>query len=314
MSFGHFVEISQPNIYLSLNRGFLEISQQKNTLGKIPLDDILGLVITSFGCSHSSNLLAELADRNIPISICGSNFMPKAFVFPIVGNVKQKARIQSQAEAKNSLKKRLWKQIVQLKLKKQALVLKENNLNYEALLNMSNLVQSGDPQNLEAQGARRYWTYLFSKEFKRDRYANDINSLLNYSYTIIRSCTARAIMSVGLHPSLGIHHRNFYNPMCLVDDLMEPFRPIGDHVVKQFYDKGITEVDTKVKRTLSKISTIDMIGDKGQSPLFQIIVQFVYSFSIALTGSQKKWQPNLNIKWDSLKLENLNDNIDSHSA
>ena len=48
MSFGHFIEVSQPNIYLSLNRGFLEVSQQKNTLGKVPLDDILGVVITSF--------------------------------------------------------------------------------------------------------------------------------------------------------------------------------------------------------------------------------------------------------------------------
>ncbi|MBC6415621.1 MAG: type II CRISPR-associated endonuclease Cas1 [Bdellovibrionales bacterium] len=314
MSLGHFVEISQPNIYLSLNRGFLEISQQKNILGKIPLDDILGLVITSFGCSNSSNLLVELADRNIPISICGSNFMPMALVFPIVGNVKQKARIQSQVEAKNTLKKRLWKKIVQLKLKNQALVLKENNLNYKALLDMSNLVQSGDPQNLEAQSARRYWTHLFSKKFKRDRYGNDINSLLNYSYTIIRSCTARAVMSVGLHPSLGIHHRNFYNPMCLVDDLMEPFRPLGDYVVKQFYDKGITLVDKEVKKTLSKISTVDMFGDKGQSPLFQIIAQFVYSFSIALRTSQKKWEPKLKIQWNHLRIEKLRDNIDSYSV
>ena len=205
------------------------------------------------------------------------------------------------------------KKLFQLKLKNQALVLKENNLNYESLLNMSSLVRSGDPQNLEAQGARRYWTHLFSKKFKRDRYTENINSLLNYSYAIIRSCTARAVMSVGLHPSLGIHHRNFYNPMCLVDDLMEPFRPIGDYVVKQFYDKGIIEVNKEVKQALSKISVVDMLGDSGQSPLFQVISQFVYSFSTVMSGYQKKWEPTLKVKWSNLKLDNLNKDM-SHSA
>ena len=305
MSFGNFVEISQPNIYLSLYRGFLEVSNKDKLLSRIPLDDILGLVITSFGCSHSSNLLVSLADRGIPVSICGSNFMPKALIFPVVGNIRQKVRIQSQAEAGKALKKNLWKQIIQLKLKNQALVLKENQLNYKFLLDMSKRVKSGDSENLEAYGARRYWITLFSETFRRDQKEEGINTLLNYAYAIIRSCVARAVISTGLHPSLGIHHENTYNPMCLVDDLMEPFRPIGDYVVKQLFDKNILTIDKEVKTILSKVAVVDIIGEIGVSPLFQVISRFINSFALVLAGQKKTLDTAWKIEWSYLNVSNI---------
>ncbi len=313
-SFGQFVEISQPNIYLSRHRGFMEVSQKKEILGRIPLDDILGLIITGHGCSHSSNILSELAERGIPVSICGSNFMPKALVLPLVGNCRQKIRIQSQAEAGKALKKKLWKQIVQLKLQNQAFVLRENNLPYKGLLNMSKRVKSGDPENLEAHGARRYWTALFSKKFKRDKNGGGVNAMLNYAYAIIRSCVARGAVTAGWHPSLGIHHHNTYNPQCLVDDLMEPFRPLGDYVVKQLFSEGHLEISKEVKKTLSKIAVVDVLGESGTSPLFQVIAQLVYSLSAVLSGKKKNWKANWKIKWDNFKLKALNSETIPHSS
>ena len=312
--FGQFVEISQPNLYLSLFRGFLEISQKKELLGRLPLDDILAVVITGYGCSHSSNVLVALSERGIPVSICGSNFMPKALVLPLVGNCRQKVRIQSQVEASKPLKKKLWKQIVQLKLKNQAYVLKECGLPYEGLLHMSKLVKSGDPENLEAQGARRYWTELFSKSFKRDKEGEGINALLNYAYAIIRSCVARAVLAAGLHPSLGIYHQNTYNPMCLVDDLMEPFRPLGDYVVKQLFDRAYIEVNKEVKKTLSKIAVVDILGKDGVSPLFQVVSRFITSLAVLLSGERKEWKIDWQVDWNNFKLEAL-DSLDiSRSA
>ena len=305
-AYGNFVEISRPNIYLSLYRGFLEISQQRESLGRVPLDDILGLVITGHGCSHSSNVLVAFADRGVPVSICGSNFMPKALILPLVGNCKQKTRIQSQVEASKPLKKRLWKQVVQLKLRNQAYVLKENGRPYEALLDMSKHVKSGDPGNLEAQGARRYWASLFPKGFKRDKNGEGVNAMLNYAYAIIRSCVARGVVTTGLHPSLGIHHHNVYNPMCLVDDLMEPFRPLGDHVVRQLFSEGYLEVNREVKNTLSKIAVVNIESQSGVSPLFQVISRFVASLSMTLSGEQKKWKADWKINWDNLELDALN--------
>ena len=96
-------------------------------------------------------------------------------------------------------------------------------------------VRSGDPSNVEARAARRYWPYVFADlDFRRHRENEDQNILLNYGYAVLRAIVARAICAAGLHPSLGIHHHNRYNAFCLADDLMEPFRPAVDRAVAEY--------------------------------------------------------------------------------
>ncbi len=304
-SFGQFIEISRPNIRLSLYRGFLEIKEKQNLLSRVSLDDILGIVITGYGCIYSSNILVELSDRGIPVSICGSNFSPRAILLPLVGNCKQNIRIQSQVNMSQSLQKRLWKEVVKLKLKNQSLVLKELGLPYKKLFNMSNLVQPGDLNNLEAQGARVYWMRLFSNKFKRDQNGDGINAMLNYAYAIIRSCVARGVIVSGLHPSIGIHHRNMYNPMCLVDDLIEPFRPIADYVVRQLYSQAYRDVNKEVKQVLSGLVIVDVEGCSGISPLFQVISRMSTALALVLCKEKKKWDINLKINWQNFNLSFL---------
>ena len=309
----HFVEISKPNIYLRLYRGFLEIQEKKARLGRIPLDDILGLVITGYGCSHSSNILTSLAERGIPVSICGSHFLPKALILPVVGNSRQSLRMRAQAQASKPLKKKLWKQIVQTKIQNQAFVLKENGLVYEGLLNMSKRVRSGDPENVEAQCAKRYWATLFHKDFKRDKAGDGINAMLNYGYAVIRSCVARGIVGAGLHPGLGLHHHNIYNSMCLVDDLMEPFRPVVDYIVKQLISNGWSEVNPEVKQILAKIAVVDMMKDTA-TPLFQVVAHFSTSLAMFLSN-EKQEKPKLNlIHWKNFELDAMNMNFGQLSA
>ncbi|MDE0152137.1 MAG: type II CRISPR-associated endonuclease Cas1 [Bdellovibrionales bacterium] len=314
-SFGQFVEISKPNLYLSLHRGFLEVREKKNLLSRVPLDDIAGVSITGYGCSHSSNILVELSDRGIPVSICGSNFSPRAIMIPLVGNCKQNIRIQSQIKMSSSLKSRLWKEVIQLKLKNQSLVLKKCNIPHQKLLSMSKLVRLGDRNNLEAQGARVYWLRLFSRKFKRDKNGDGINAMLNYAYAIIRSCVARGVVTSGLHPSIGIHHKNTYNPMCLVDDLMEPFRPIGDYVVRQLcYEQNCFEVNTEVKRVLTSIVAVDVESDLKISPLFQVISRMATSLALVLSGEKRKWGIDVNINLNNFDLSSLNAEIMKTSA
>lgn len=309
---GHFVEITQSKVHLSLHRGFLKVNQEGSCLGKIPLDDILGIVITGHGCTHSSNVLVALSDRGIPVSICGSNFSPKVFVLPLIGNCRQNARIQLQVNMSKPLKKQLWKKVIKCKLKNQALLLNEFQIPvYKNLIEMSKRVKSGDMSNLEAQGARLYWLNLFSKGFKRDKDGDGINAVLNYAYAIIRSCVARSIVATGFHPSIGIHHHNAYNPMCLVDDLMEPFRPIADYVVKQLHSKGCYEVNTDTKRILSKIAVANVIQtESGLSSLFQGVNQVCVSLASVLSKEYLDWDVDFKINWkncniDFLKLENI---------
>ena len=309
----HFVEISKSNIYLNLYRGFLQIHQKNKLLGRIPLDDILGLVITGYGSSHSSNVLTALAERGIPVSICSSNFLPKALVLPVVGNCRQSLRMGAQAQASIPLKKQLWKQIIKAKLKNQAYVLREKGLDYEALLNMSKRVRSGDPDNLEAQCAKRYWITLFDKHFRRNKEGDGINAMLNYAYAIVRSCVARGVMVAGLHPGLGLHHHNIYNPMCLVDDLMEPFRPVADFVVHDLVSNGWTEVTPEVKHILTKIAIVDIRENKA-SPLFQVTAHFATSLAMTLSGEKQEWPKIDLIHWKNFKLDYLSKELDQLSA
>jgi CRISPR-associated protein Cas1 len=128
-------------------------------------------------------------------------------------------------------------------------------------------VKSGDPENVEAQAARRYWPLIFGKNFRRDRDGGSVNGLLNYGYTILRSAAARSVMAAGLHPTIGIHHANRSNAMCLVDDIMEPFRPIADLTVKGLIGTGLAEVTPDAKAALARLTIFDMQGIAGVSPL-----------------------------------------------
>lgn len=113
-------------------------------------------------------------------------------------------------------------------------------------------MRSGDPGNVEAEAARRYWPLMFGPAFRRDRDAGGINGLLNYGYAVLRAGIARAVMAGGLHPGLGLMHANRGNAMVLVDDLMEPFRPIVDLEVWHLVRAGIVEVGREAKTALAR--------------------------------------------------------------
>ena len=128
-------------------------------------------------------------------------------------------------------------------------------------------VRSGDPDNVEAQAARMYWPRLFGDSFRRERFGPMPNPQLNYGYTVLRAATARAVVSAGLHPSLGIHHKNRYDSMCLVDDLMEPFRPLVDFTVAGLVSHQREDMSIEVRRDLAAVLAMDMATERGTTPL-----------------------------------------------
>ncbi len=265
---GRIVEIAGEGRRLSLYRGFMEVRDTEYNVTRIALDDLLAVIITGHGCSHSSNLLVELANRGLPVVICGANYRPRAFVLAVEGHHAQSARMQAQASAKLPLKKRLWQQIVQGKIANQAAVLNMVGSECMRLRALGNKVRSGDPTNIEAQAARYYWSALFGRSFSRKLDGDGTNALLNYGYAVIRACIARAVMAAGLHPTLGLHHCNASNPMCLVDDLMEPYRPFVDCVAYDISAKGVEKLNPDAKRALASLAVVDTPGPNGVSPLF----------------------------------------------
>ncbi len=159
------------------------------------------------------------------------------------------------------------------------------------LVEMSKRVGSGDPENLEARGAQRYWPALFGKEFRRDRSADGVNAALNYGNAIIRAAIARSIVSAGLIPSLGVFHKNRSNSFCLADDLLEPYRPYVDWRVKlmSLEDGGKISLEDRSRRAalLSLFNETIIVGGH-KSPLLLAVQASATSLCRALTEKGKR--------------------------
>lgn len=202
------------------------------------------------------------------------------------GHHTQALRMRLQVEAALPLKKRLWQQIVTAKIKMQAAMLDAMSQPSGALATMAQAVRSGDPDNLEAQAARRYWPLLMGAEFRRDPDQPGVNGLLNYGYTILRAATARAVLGAGFHPSLGLHHHNRGNPMCLVDDLMEPFRPLVDLLVVRLNERGISTLDKDSKRALVAVTAFDLTTSAGITPQANCLERLAQSLATSLEDAK----------------------------
>lgn len=275
------VEISKDGFYINQNRGFLVISEGGVELSQIPLSDISVLMLTATGITLSKNALMALNEKGTPILFCGKTYSPESILVPLFSNYEFSGRLQIQINCSEPLKKQLWKTVIQEKITNQAFVLscigKENEANF--LKKMVSDVLSGDTTNREASAARYYWKQLFGDDFFRiyDE-ESGINSYLNYGYAVLRGTVARALCSAGLHLSLGIHHRSKINNMCLVDDMMEPFRPVVDLLVYTLLqERELTELNPKDKKYLVQVAHFDVIVNKGKSPLTKALEYYAYS-------------------------------------
>ena len=240
---GRVIEIASEGRHLARYRGLMTVSAGSAEDGRVPLDDIGVLLCNARGLTYSNDLLTELARRGAAVVLCGANYLPVAWIWPLDGNHIQALRMRSQLEASLPLRKRLWQTMVRTKIEQQKTVLEMLGRSAGGLGDLARRVKSGDPDNMEAQAARRYWPRLFDADFQRERFGEMPNPLLNYGYTVLRAAMARAVTAAGLHPSLGVHHHNRYDSMCLVDDLMEPFRPAVDYVAVRLVESGCAEVD-----------------------------------------------------------------------
>jgi CRISP-associated protein Cas1 len=218
--------------YLHLKQKQLLIDKKGETVAQIPVEDIGALILQNPAIVITQAAVIACQKNNVALVFCDEKYLPYSLLLPISdGNTLHTKILQQQIALKLPTKKRLWGQIVKQKLANQANTLKCLNKTYQPLERLASQVKTGDPENLEAQGAQKYWRLLFGEQFRRDTELEGINSLLNYGYAIIRALLARAIVSSGLHPALGLHHSNQYNGLCLADDLMEPFRPWVDFEV-----------------------------------------------------------------------------------
>jgi CRISPR-associated protein Cas1 len=288
---GRIVEVADDGRHLFMHRGFMVVQEstgERKELGQIPLDDIAAVIANAHGMSYTNNLLVALAERCAPFVLCAANHNAVGMLLPIDGNFQQAKRFDAQLAATQPTIKRLWADIVKAKLQQQAMALEAANAPSTPLSALIRKVRSGDPENIEAQGARRYWSLLFGEGFRRDQQADGLNSMLNYGYTVLRAAMARAVVSAGLHPTMGLHHSNQGNAMRLVDDLMEPFRPVIDLKVWQLNRQGEREVTPGSKRALVRTLYDDMPTNAGVTPVIVCTQRLATSLAQIFIGEKDK--------------------------
>lgn len=295
--------------YLSLKNEQLKISypnQRKETLPiaqrlkidanpadkSVPIEDIGIIILENSRVTVTTALMDRLTAYNVGIITCDSRHMPTGLLLPLEGHSEQSERFKVQIKASVPLKKNLWQQTVQAKIKNQALLLRERGLvGAENMMHWAKSVNSGDTHNLEARAAAYYWKHIFEIEnFTRARNGIAPNNLLNYGYAILRAITARALVGSGLFPTLGIHHRNKYNAYCLADDIMEPYRPYVDLIVCHFVDNmdDLSELTIQLKKQLLELPALDVFIDGKKSPLLVAMSRTTNSLYECFKGSSRK--------------------------
>lgn len=284
------IDISETAAQLHVRNGLLVIERDNEESTTIPLAEIAALVVAHPRVTFTQSVLSGLAGAGASFITCDERFLPAAMLLPLQAHFVQTERLALQVEASLPTRKRLWKQVVRAKIRAQGFVLQRLHGDDAGLTALAQQVRSGDPKNVEAQASRRYWPLLFAdKGFRRDRDAENQNRLLNYGYAILRATVARALCGSGLHPSIGLHHRNRYNPFCLADDIMEPFRPRVDEIVVEIAGtRGSgAALDREVKAELIAgiLGRYDMDGDSRT--LFDVLSRTASSLVAVLAGERK---------------------------
>ena len=250
------IEVSTRGTRLSLKDTRVQVIRENETLASIPIEDIGMVILESTGVSISSGVLKAIGEAGATVLACDDSHHPCGLFLPMAVNTLHSERVRMQAEITAPLKKNLWAKLVRAKIENQALALSDPDAR-QYLLAVAGQVRSGDESNREGKAARHYWSRLFQyipgnipPPFHRFREGPKPNNLLNYGYTVLRAATARALCMAGLHPAVGLYHRNRYSGFCLADDLMEPFRPFVDRVVLALAGSDQLEITKETKAAL----------------------------------------------------------------
>lgn len=280
----HTLEISQRPARLSLRKKQLVIHLDEGER-TFACEDIGVLVLQNPAISLSSALLNALLESGAVVVICNERHLPSGLLLPTITHTELVPRLMSQLEAGQPSRKQAWKAIIQAKI-----IAQRDQIDTPAAIALNRLAQtirSGDPDNHEAQAARLYWPSMFPERYaendKRDPESESLfNSALNYGYAIIRASVARALVSAGLHPALGVFHHRRDNPYCLADDVMEPLRPLVDRTVKKLLTETSTPGDGTLlpdhRRALLELLNTTVTFGESQGPLMAILPRYIANF------------------------------------
>ena len=269
-----------------------DLPSEEDMVRTVPIEDLGVIILDNKQITITQGLIDALLENNCALITCDSRRMPVGLMLPLAGNTIQNERFRSQLDSSLPLRKQLWQQTIEAKIRNQGAVLRYvTGQEHKNMLKWSDSVRSGDADNMEARAAVYYWKTIFPNDpcFIRDREDEGANALLNYGYAILRAVVARALVGAGLLPTLGIHHHNRYNAYCLADDIMEPYRPYVDKLVVEMLEDGAEDkLNATNKVKLLNIPVIEVKINEKRSPLMIAVSQTVSSLVKCFRGDCRK--------------------------
>ncbi|MFV0382020.1 MAG: type II CRISPR-associated endonuclease Cas1 [Breznakia sp.] len=205
---------------------------------KIPIRDLQTVIFSHEQTTITIPLLTALVKNNVGVIISDQKKDPMGIFLPFNQHSLVFKQLNTQLHWKLTKKKKLWKFIVEDKIKSEAKLLAYLEGELHVITQLNNFcddVKSDDSSNREAMAARLYYTHIFGNEFVRHT-ETTLNFALDYGYKIVASYISRLLASRGYLVQCGIHHIGSSNPFNLTYDFIEPFRIFVDLLVLNTID------------------------------------------------------------------------------
>lgn len=250
----------------------------------IHLSEIDILLLETTDITLTTMLVKRLVDENILILFCDDHRLPIGKLLPFYGRHDSSLQVSKQVNWGEEIKIEVWTDIISQKILNQSTFLKYQSYHEksDSLLYLHDELQPLDPSNREGHAARVYFNTLFGSDFSRSD-DSDINSALNYGYTLIMSLFAREIVKNGCITQLGLKHSNQFDSYNLASDVMEPFRCLVDELVYEHQGKDFIQI----KRHLFELFSNTYKYDNKNMYLTNIVSDYTKKVIKKLNGEME---------------------------
>ena len=283
MAFRNLYIQSDVHLKIKNEQAFIQKNEESYT---VPLEDINCICIESQRTNISTYALKKFVEHDIVLYICDEKHLPTGILIGTNNYSRQLKNIKMQFECSKPLNKRIWQDIINVKVRNQSeklRILKKDN--YKRLLEMQKGITSGDSKNIEAKAASFYFRELFGRTFNRKIECIE-NACLNYGYSIIRGMIARTLIMYGFEPAIGIFHHNQLNNFNLADDFIECFRPVVDLYILTNCDLNQNYLLSKEKQKIFNIVNCLVLIDGKKFNIQGAIEYMIKSYSTSINKKE----------------------------
>ena len=250
----------------------------------IHLSEVDILLLETTDIVLSTMLIKRLVDENILVIFCDDKRLPTAHLMPYYARHDSSLQLSRQIDWEEAVKAEVWTHIISQKILNQSIYLSECGFieKSQSVMNLYHSLELFDPSNREGHSARIYFNTLFGNDFNREL-DNEINTSLDYGYTLLLSMFAREVVLSGCMTQFGLKHANQFNQFNLASDIMEPFRPIIDQIVYENRNHSFV----KIKRELFTIFSDTFQYNNKEMYLTNIVSDYTKKVIKALNNKGK---------------------------